>query len=255
MWWAATLAAMTDIDLSGRVIVVTGASRGLGAGMAAWFGARGASLGLCARHEPQGPAGAPCVAGAVDMTDAAAVEDFAATVSDVLGPIDLWINNAGVLEPIVAQRDLSAGALAEHLAINVGGVLNGTQAYLRQLDVADRSGALVNISSGAAGAGRAGWSAYCASKAAVDRLSESLAVEERKRLPLVLSVYPGLIDTDMQALIRTQSAEVQPDVAWFKKRHDDGAMNSPAWVAESIAGWVFGNVSTDGVIARVPDGF
>jgi benzil reductase ((S)-benzoin forming) len=229
--------------------------------MAEWFAGHGARLGLCARTPPSAPptagrdGAAEVVTAEVDMTDDAAVEAFAEAVTSRLGPADLWVNNAGVLAPIVHQRHLTPAALNEHLSINVVGVLNGTRAYLHQLDRSDATGALVNIGSGAATSGRAGWSAYCAAKAAVDRLTEAVASEEAERLPLVLSVYPGLIETGMQELIRSQSADVQPDVEWFRSRHRNGAMNSPAWVAENIAGWVFGENRPESVIAHVPDNF
>ncbi|MCP5029511.1 MAG: SDR family oxidoreductase [Actinomycetia bacterium] len=239
------------MDLNGRVVVITGASRGLGAGMARWFADQGALLGICARHEPDAPAASRAVSAAVDVTDAVSLEAFAPQVAAELGPIDLWINNAGVLEPVVPQRDLSPADLAAHLAINVGGVLSGTQAYLHHLDATDRAGALVNMSSGASLGGRAGWSAYCAGKAAVDRLTETIAIEEPERLPIALSVSPGLIDTDMQALIRQQTTAVMPDVEWFQQRKADGAMNSPAYVAEVIAGWVFTGPPPDSVVCRV----
>lgn len=241
------------MDLTGRVVVVTGASRGLGAGMAEWFAERGASLGLCARGRPVQVAGPAVRRDGVDVADASAVDAFAAAVTAELGAPDLWVNNAGVLAPIVAQRDLDASDLAAHLAINVGGVLNGTRAYLGQLEATGRTGALVNISSGAARTGRAGWTAYCASKAAVDRMTEAVAAEEPERLRLVLSVYPGLVDTAMQELIRGQSPDVQPDVAWFQQRHDDGAMNDPAWVAAHVARWVFGDEPAPSLICQVPD--
>ncbi|MCP3909453.1 MAG: SDR family NAD(P)-dependent oxidoreductase [Actinomycetia bacterium] len=241
------------MDLTGRVVAITGASRGLGAGMAEWFAAHGVRLGLCARNEPPAPDGAEAVCAAVDVTDAGATETFVRLVAHELGSIDLWINNAGVLEPIVAQRDLDPADLAAHLAINVGGVLIGTQAYLRHLDEAGRAGALVNISSGASQSGRTGWSAYCAGKAAVDRLTETIAVEEPDRLPVALSVAPGLVDTDMQALIREQGTDVMPDVDFFRQRKTDGTMNSPAFIAETIAGWVFEGPSPDSVFCRVPD--
>ena len=82
---------------------------------------------------------------------------------------------------------------------------------------------------------------------------EAVAAEEPERLRLALSVYPGLVDTDMQELIRAQSPDVQPDVAWFQQRHDDGAMNDPAWVARHIAGWVFGDDPAPSPICQVPD--
>lgn len=239
------------------VIVVTGASRGLGAGMATWFGAQGARLGLCARTEPAAPAGVDAVTAAVDVTDADALDAFAASVADRLGTPALWINNAGVLEPVVSQRELTAAALADHLAINVGGVLHGTQAYLKLLDAAEVTGTLANISSGASLAGRAGWSAYCAGKAAVDRLTETIAIEETSRLRYAWSVAPGLVDTAMQEFIRGLPEERFPGVEWFKERKRTNAMNEPWWVAQTIAGWCFGadgdgRTPASGFV-RVPD--
>lgn len=241
------------MGLEGRVIVITGASRGLGQGMAAWFAAQGAQLALCARTEPVAPAaGAWCAA--VDVTDAEAMVDFARQAAGRLGPPELWINNAGVLEPVLAQRQLTGAQLAEHLAINVGGVLNGTQAFLTVLDAADRSGTLANISSGASLAGRAGWSAYCAGKAAVDRLTETVAIEEPDRLQAAWSVAPGLVDTAMQELIRSLPEERFPSVEWFKERKRTNAMNEPWWVAQTIAQWCFDDADKPASgFVRVPD--
>ena len=110
---------------SGRVAVVTGASRGLGAGLAAHFAAAGLHLGLCARHRPalaaahpSDRARRPCRAGrdprvaAVDVTDRAALERFADDVVARFGRIDLWVNNAGLLGAIrpLAEADPAASA-------------------------------------------------------------------------------------------------------------------------------------------------
>jgi len=240
------------MDLEARVVVITGASAGLGAGMAAWFAAAGASLGLCARTEPAPPSGRSLTR-SVDVTDFPGLQAFAADVSAGLGPIDLWINNAAVLEPVVFQRDLSAEQLASHLAINVGGVLNGTRAFLGRLAADNHRGALVNMSSGLAGKGMAGVGAYSAAKAGVDRLTEVVGLEEPELLTMALSVSPGLVDTSMQQSLRQQDPAVLPNVDMFRRRKREGSMNSPVWVAQNIAGWVFGAVDPGGVVVRVPD--
>jgi NAD(P)-dependent dehydrogenase (short-subunit alcohol dehydrogenase family) len=242
------------MDLTGRVIVVTGASRGLGKGMAAWFAANGATVAGCARTEPDVPGDGLALGAAVDVTDHDAVVAFGRQVAERCGPPDLWINNAGVLEPVVAQRALTGTDLARHLAINVGGVLNGTQAYLAVLDAHDRSGVLANISSGASLEGRAGWSAYCAGKAAVDRLTETVALEEPARLRAAWSVAPGLVDTAMQEMIRGFDEERFPSVQWFRERKANGAFNEPWWVAQHLAEWTFGGAEAPpSGFARIPE--
>ena len=116
-------------DRAPEVAVVTGASRGLGAGIAARLAERGISLGLCARHVPDAPApGAICAA--VDVRDAEAVEAFAERVTTELGPIDLWVNNAGVLDPIGPLRDADVDALRIHMDVNVLGVLWGSRTFV-----------------------------------------------------------------------------------------------------------------------------
>ncbi len=241
------------MQLEGHVIVITGASRGLGAGMAEWFAAHGARLGLCARNEPTAPAGAAAVTAAVDVTDAGAVDAFADRVAAELGTPSMWVNNAGILEPVVAQRDLTWQALTGHFAVNVGGVLHGTQSFLRLLRAAGRTGHLVNIGSGASLSGRAGWSAYCAGKAAVDRLTETVAIEEADLLTAAWSVAPGLVDTAMQELIRSMDESQLPSVEWFREQKRAGTMTRPSWVAENVAGWAYGDLDAPANgFARIP---
>ena len=173
------------MDLNGRVIAITGASRGLRAGMATWFAAQGTSLALCARTESAAPQGVECVTGGIDVTEPGAVGG--GPLRSARGAdhrrgrrVD---QQRRVLEPVVSQRQLSAAALAEHFDINVGGVLSGTQAYLHTLDEQDRTGVSINVGSGASLAGPAGWSAYCAGKAAVDRSTETVAIDEVRVKP------------------------------------------------------------------------
>ena len=82
---------------SDLVAVITGASRGLGAGLATTFSAEGIRLGLCARTRPDQPEGAETLAVSLDVTDAQSMERFANDVVERFGRIDVWVNNAGVL--------------------------------------------------------------------------------------------------------------------------------------------------------------
>ncbi len=234
------------MDVKGKTAVITGASRGLGAGLAEAFAARGMRLGLCARSMPA-LAGDEVVARQLDVADAAALDAFCDEVSARFGRIDLWINNAGVLEPVKFVRDLSDAELEAHLAVNLYGVLHGMRAYLRHLS--GRPGVLMNISSGAALRGYAGWGAYCAGKAAVDRLSECVQLEEPSLR--VYAVAPGVIDTDMQAIIRSKTKEQFPMVDKFMAMKERDAFSRPPFVAEQLLRIAFSEPPGE-VVLRLP---
>ena len=95
---------------------------------------------------------------------------------------------------------------------------------------------IVNVSSGAALKGYAGWSLYCASKAGMEGFIRALAAEERHQEHpfLAISVDPGVIDTEMQASIRAASVTDFPDVERFIRRKSDGGLSSPQSVADAI---------------------
>lgn len=204
---------------------MTGASRGLGEGLVAAFAAAG--------HEVHGFARSS----GVDVTDPEAVERFAA---DVGAPIDLWVNNAGVLGPL---GPVSAVEFRQTLEINVLGVVHGTQAFLRHRAP---GGVLVNISSGAATTPYEHWGPYCASKAAVEMLTEVTVLEGHAR---AYAVSPGLVDTEMQAELRRTAF---PGRERFVRAREAGAFNSPAWVARHLLDVAFGDVRPP-TRWRVPD--
>ena len=227
-------------DLSDKVVAITGASRGIGAGIAKDLRERGLRLALCARGEPTlRDDGNTVLTRRFDVSDAAAMEDFATAAVERFGRVDLWINNAGVLEPIAPVRDLADEDLRRHFEINVFGVLHGSRAFLRHCVDAQGEGVLINVSSGAAWQGYAGWAAYCMGKAAVDRLTETLQLEEAARGLRAHAVAPGIVDTAMQTLIREQSAEVFPEVERFRQFKRDAAFNSTAYVARHLLAIAF----------------
>lgn len=244
---------MDDASLRGKVAAITGASRGIGAGLAQEFAARGLRLALCARADPALPESPTVLARRLDVTDAAAVRAFARAAVARFGRIDLWINNAGVLEPIAPVRALRPEDLRRHLDVNLFGVLHGCQAFLEEAVAPQGGGVLINVSSGAAWRGYAGWAAYCAGKAAVDRLTECLQLEEAGRGLRAFAVAPGIVDTDMQALIRRQSPEVFPDLERFLAFKRDEAFNSIPFIAGHLLRLAFDPAAHgEGVLVRLP---
>jgi NAD(P)-dependent dehydrogenase (short-subunit alcohol dehydrogenase family) len=240
--------------LAGRTAVITGASRGLGAGLARTFAEHGLRLGLCARSAPVLADAPDVVAARLDVRDAAAVAAFAAAVEARFGAIDLWVNNAGVLEPIMPLREIESDAARLHLEVNVLGVLHGSQAFVRHLHRRGGEGVLVNVSSGAAQKAYFGWSVYCAAKAAVERMTECIALEEAAHGLRAYAVAPGVIDTDMQALIRATPAERFPEVGRFVARKREGRFNSARFVAERILALAFDPASHPAeTCVRLPD--
>lgn len=227
------------MDADGRTIVITGASRGLGAGLAEALHARGARLALCARRAPILAAGDRVLARQLDVRDAAAVARFAEEAAARFGRLDLWINNAGVLAPIGPLRDLDPEETRIHVETNLLGVLFGSQAFVRHVRGREGGGVLINISSGAARKPYQGWSVYCATKAAVDRLTECIDLEERAQGLRAFSVAPGVIDTEMQALIRSSSEADFPDLPRFLAMKREGRFNSPSFIAEHLLALAF----------------
>ncbi|HET9948830.1 MAG TPA: SDR family NAD(P)-dependent oxidoreductase [Longimicrobiales bacterium] len=243
-------------DLTDRVALVTGASRGIGAGLARAFHARGLKLALCARSEP-GAGELPSDPhrihyGRVDVTDPDALERFAAEAEERLGPIDLWVNNAGLLEPIALLREADPAAVRRHVEVNVLGVFHGMRIHLARLHETGRTGTVVNISSGAAQMPYEGWGAYCAGKAAVDMLTRVAAREERAYGNRVYALAPGVVATGMQALIRRQSQHDFPAVERFRELHAAGKLLDAESPAPAVLRLAFGSpLPEDAVVLDV----
>jgi len=246
--------------------VITGASRGLGAGLAAHFAAAGLHLGLCARHRPDlvamtrprahdgrvDPAEPPLVA-SVDVVDHEALRGFADAVVTRFGRIDLWVNNAGVLQPMGPLAEAEPQEVAAHMAVNVTGLAYGSMVFARHVRSRAGAGVLVNVSSGAAQRSYVGWAPYCSAKAAVDRLSDVVAAEEAGHGLRVHAVAPGVVDTDMHAVIRATDVAKFPEVERFRALKRAGTFNSPQWVGERLLELAFGGLVSAPVVLRVPD--
>lgn len=236
-------------------IAITGASRGLGKGMGDRFVSLGHQVGFLGRTLSS-RIESSSIYQSGDVTDKASLVDFRASMLKAFGGVDVWINNAGVLEPIKPVRELELAELRDHFAINVDGVLLGSQVFIEHCrQEKPNLPVLINISSGAAQKGYHGWGAYCAGKSAVDRLTECIALEEAELGLKALSIAPGIVDTDMQALIRSTPETKFPSRAKFVALKAENRFNTPEFVADTLLQWIAelrcGEVL--GVCLRVPE--
>lgn len=226
------------MDLDGKVTVITGASRGLGAGIAEAALEAGMSVVVCSRSASSLPANPRLHALELDVSSAADVDRLARTAVDHFGAIDLWVNNAGLLEPVGPLRDADPSELARHFEVNLLGVALGSRAFLRTLHESGRRGVLLNIASGAGRRVYEGWAPYCAGKAAVDHLSEVIAAEEGDRCR-VHAVAPGLIDSPMQAVVRSHDPQWFPAKQKFLDAHASGSLVAPLDAGRALLALAF----------------
>lgn len=196
-------------DLTGKVVIVTGASRGIGAAAALALGKAGATLMLTARDgglagdvaEAVTEAGGRATARACDVSDYAAAEALVAETVGRFGRVDALVNNAGVIEPIARIEDSDPAIWARNIEINLIGAYNAVRAVLPGM-IGQGGGTIVNVSSGAAIRPLEGWSAYCTGKAGMHMMTRAIHLELAEKGIRVFGFQPGTTDTDMQVLIR-----------------------------------------------------
>jgi 3-oxoacyl-[acyl-carrier protein] reductase len=240
----------TDGDLTGRVALVTGASRGIGRAIALALAGAGADVVVNCRErvrsaeeaaEAVRARGRRALAIAADVSDAGAVERMVRSAEAGLGPVDVLVNNAGVAIP----RDLDELTEEEFdrtLAVNLKGAFLCTRAVLPGMR-ARRWGRVVNISSRAArGAGVIG-PHYNASKAGLEGLTRGYAARLVRDGVTVNAVSPSLIETEMIAARRDEYARKVPL----------GRLGLPEEVAQAVL-MVVGNAYMTGQTVPVNGG-
>jgi NAD(P)-dependent dehydrogenase (short-subunit alcohol dehydrogenase family) len=191
-------------ELENRVAVITGASSGIGRATAELFAERGALVALFARSggKLREIAGERMLAIEGDVSKEEDVERLFAAVEERFGDCDLLVNNAGAIEPRLV-REMSLETWEQTFAVNARGTFLTTRRALPAM-IARRSGAIVNVASisGVPGPQKfPGFTAYCASKAAVISFTEALAVEVQELGIRVNCVSPGSVDTEMWARV------------------------------------------------------
>lgn len=190
--------------LTGKVAIVTGSSKGIGAGIAIRLAADGASVVINYSRDAlaaQGvvdqivAAGGSAVAVRADISKSAEISGLIDAAIGAYGKLDFLVNNAGVYK-IDALDTISAHSVDEHFDLNVRGLILATQAAARVLPA---GGVIVNISSGLAKSPLPVVHVYSATKAAVDSLTKTFGAELGARHIRVVGIAPGFVNTEGNA--------------------------------------------------------
>jgi NAD(P)-dependent dehydrogenase (short-subunit alcohol dehydrogenase family) len=224
-----------------KVVMVTGASRGIGAAVCYALAKVGSSVVLISRtqsavhdasHEVE-RLGGKALALAFDISVGNQCEMAVEKALSVFGRIDALVNNAGVLEPISSISSTDPNAWRYNIEVNLIGPFFMTRAAIPALR--KTKGRIINVSTGAAVQPIFGWSAYCASKAGLTHFTRVLAMEETDICSLALR--PGVVDTRMQELIRTRGRGVMPPkiLNYFNELKTGEKLEDPSVPARSIA--------------------
>ncbi|MEL7452037.1 MAG: SDR family oxidoreductase [Pseudomonadota bacterium] len=222
-------------DLTGKVALITGASRGIGLATAGKLSTLGVSVVLAARTvseiEKHADAiekqGGKALAIRCDVTAYGDVQRVVDRTVEAFGALDILVNNAGLIDPItqLATSDPEAWGLA--VDINLKGVYHGLRAAIPVMET-QKQGIIINMSSGAANSALEGWSHYCATKAAAKKLTECAHKEMGDRGIRVVGLSPGTVATDMMSRVASSGINPVSQLNW-------SSHIPPEWAAEAVA--------------------
>ncbi len=223
------------------VVIISGASRGLGAATARWLAKAGAAVTLVARSVDALEAvakdvhklGAAALVCKGDVSDAGACQAAVDKTLEHFGRLDALVNNAGMVEPIAPVSGSEVDRWQYNIAVNLLGPFYLIRAAISALR--EQSGRIVNVSSGAATTSVENASAYCAAKAALNHFSRVLAAEEPRLT--VVAVRPGVVDTQMQDIIRKKGAGVMSaeQLGYYQNLKAGGQLEKPEVPGRAIA--------------------
>ena len=227
------------MEFKSKTVIITGASRGIGAEAARVFAAAGANVALLARSADSLEAlaaeiGDKALAVACDVADYASVEAAVQQTVARFGGLDVLINNAGVLKPIAPLAEADPADWAQVIDINTTGVFNGMRAVLPLMKQAG-GGTILTVSSGAAHNALEGWSAYCTSKAGAAMLTTALDLEERSNGIRAMGLSPGTVATQMQRDIKASGINPISELNWEDHIPADWPAKTLLWMCTSDA--------------------
>lgn len=233
-----------------ELVILTGASRGLGRALAEQLLAPARLLLTVSRHPDPSLQEAAAQRGS-------ALEQWALDLAHGVGAaarLEAWlhkqdpgrftaatlVNNAGLLGRVGPIQDADAESIAAALRVGLEAPALLAAAFLRATESWNVPRKVLNVSSGAGRRAIAGWSVYCAAKAGLDHLSRVMALDEARRPngARVVSLAPGVIDTDMQAELRAADAAGFPDQPRFREMKAEGQLATPAEAAARVLAYL-----------------
>jgi NAD(P)-dependent dehydrogenase (short-subunit alcohol dehydrogenase family) len=227
----------------GQVAWVTGAGRGIGRAVALALAEQGAAVALVSRTpseveqvaEEVRSRGGTAIASLLDVSNWDMVHWTAQQITAALGPIDLLINNAGVLDPLGKVWETDPEQAGRLFDVNLSGAYYCMRATLPDMVKRGR-GVIVNVSSGAATTVAQGWSVYAASKAGLDHLTRNAAIELQGTGVRVYALHPGIVETKMQEALRSATPDqLPPDRRqFFIAQKETGKVQAPEVPARTM---------------------
>lgn len=250
--------------MRGRVVmkyaVVTGASKGLGASIAERVLQE--QFGLISISRNENPELKQLALEnklfykhlTCDLTNSRDTEQTFSTVAEIIFSSKdnevLLVNNAGVVEPIDRVGSLDHGAIEMSLQLNVAAPMFTTNLFLQKANGTKLT--VVNVTSGAAERPVQGWSVYCSTKAALNMFTKTVAVEQNHTGNATIIGYsPGIMDTDMQGVIRSSTEQAFQEVNKFIAYKENGMLRSTKIVADALIDLLLTEEAENGKIYSV----
>ncbi|MDJ0627972.1 MAG: SDR family oxidoreductase [Rhodobacter sp.] len=246
------------MDLTGRAVLITGASRGIGAETARAFAAAGANVALVARGREAiadlaGEIGPSAMAIPCDVSRYWEVEAAVGACVEAFGSLDVLVNNAGVIEPIAHLAFSNPEGWGHAIDVNLKGVYHGMRAALPVM-VAAGGGTILTVSSGAAHGPVEAWSHYCASKAGAAMLTRCADKEYAAQGVRAMGLSPGTVATQMQREIKASGVNPVSRLDWSDHIPPDWPARALVWMCSSQADDFLGqeiSLRDEGIRTRV----
>lgn len=227
------------MDMQGKTVLITGASRGIGESAARVFAEAGANVALVARNEAAiadltAELGEKALAIPCDVSRYWEVETAVKACVSTFGSIDVLINNAGAIEPISHLSEADPEAWGQVIDVNLKGVFHGMRAAMPVM-MEQGGGTILTIGSGAAHGPVEAWSHYCSSKAGALMLTRMADKEARDKGIRAISLSPGTVATQMQRDIKASGINPVSQLDWEDHIPPDWPAKTLLWMCGAEA--------------------